>query len=97
MGLSRLYLLLCLTSILVSCRSDAAFPYRYYAIRASSYAGMLLGNAPENDIPFSRCAPAQGNEAPCLLMLKDDYLRLKADYLNLQETVICYQQGRCRN
>ena len=83
-------------TLFIACRSDASFPYRYYAIRAASYAGTLLGDKPENDIPFSRCAPQENQMAPCLLMLKEDYLRLKADYLNLQETVICYQEGRCR-
>jgi len=82
--------------LLLSCASASArFPYRYYAIQATSYDGRLLGDKAENDISFTVCEPRDGRLAPCLVMLKDEYLQLKADYEALVEKVSCYESRRC--
>lgn len=64
----------------------AGFSYRHYGLGSDiSYEhGTLLGPEPKDDIPFSRCAPIEGDKSPCIIMQTDAFLRLKRDYLDLQ-------------
>lgn len=75
-----------------ACGAAASYPYRYYVLRADSYKGTLVGNKAENDLPLAVCAPESGKEGKCLVMLKDAYLQLKADYLDLQNKLAACQK-----
>jgi hypothetical protein len=79
---------------LVGCAAAAKFNYRYYAIEAADYRGKLKGPRPEDDISFEACKPVEGKAAPCIAMLKDAYLQLKADYLQLSQQLSDCQRGK---
>lgn len=80
--------------LVTACGAAASYPYRYYVLQANSYQGKLLGNKPENDLALSVCAPEPGKQGKCMVMLKDAYLQLKADYLDLQAKLAACQRGR---
>lgn len=75
------------------CGAAAQFNYRYYAVKADNYSGKLLGPTEKEDLPFTVCKPSEGKAAPCIAMLKDAYLQLKSDYLNLQTQLADCQRG----
>lgn len=77
-----------------SCGAAASFPYRYYILRAESWEGKLEGAKPEQDLPLAVCKPEPGKQGKCITMLKDPYLQLKADYLDLQTKLKDCQKGR---
>ncbi len=80
--------------LVTACGAAASYPYRYYVLKADSYKGVLLGNKAENDLALSVCAPEPGKEGKCMVMLKDAYLQLKADYLDLQNKLAACQRGQ---
>lgn len=77
-----------------ACGVAAQFNYRYYSVGADHYEGVLRGPTEKDDLPFSTCKPSQGKAAPCIAMLKDPYLQLKADYLDLQNKLSACQRGQ---
>lgn len=83
--------------ILVSCAASASFPFRYYRPELEKYEGILRGDKPENDLAFKECEPSSGKATPCLVMLKDEFFRLKAEYEANQQELICWQSGKCSN
>jgi hypothetical protein len=82
----------CIT--VVGCAASASFPYRYYVLQADKYEGKLLADKPANDLSLAVCAPEAGKQAKCLVMLKDAYLQLRADYLSLQTQLSDCQRGK---
>ena len=94
MGLKNIVLLFIGAALATACGAVASYPYRYYVLQASSYQGKLLGAKPENDLSLTVCAPEAGKQGKCLVMLKDQYLQLKADYLDLQTKLKDCQRGR---
>ena len=62
----------------------STFPFRYYNLEAQSYSGMLRGGSPEDDLSLDRCKPEAGKANPCQVFFKDELLRLKQEYRNLQ-------------
>lgn len=83
-----------LGAIFFGCAASAKFNYRYYVLQADRYEGKLLGDKPQNDLDLAVCRPENGKQAKCLVMLKDAYLQLKADYLNLSQQLADCQKGR---
>lgn len=82
MGIRRIAVIsLLLNVLLVGC---AAFQYHWYGLEAVSYDGKLLGPKPENDIPLATCAPDAQNHGKCVVMLVDEFDRLKQDYERMQ-------------
>lgn len=79
--------------IMTACGAVAQFNYRYYSVDAVKYDGYLRGPTADKDLPFETCKPTPGKAAPCLAMLKDQYLALKADYLNIQTQLANCQRG----
>lgn len=79
--------------LITACGAAAQFNYHYFGVDAANYDGYLRGPKPENDLPFSTCKPTPGKAAPCLAMIKDQFLALKADYLDLQNKLNACQRG----
>lgn len=79
---------------IVGCAASATFPYRYYTLHPDSYSGKLEGAKPQDDLNLQVCAPEQGKQNKCIVMLKDPYLQLKADYLNLATQLEACQRGQ---
>lgn len=89
MGVKRLLLLLVI--ILPAC--GATFAYKFYGVDAVSYEGNLLGEKPEDDIPFARCKPDDVEKGKCVVMLKEEFFQMKADYLQTKQALIDCQKG----
>jgi hypothetical protein len=68
---------LLLGALLVGC---AGFSYRYYGLDVPSYEGKLLGPKPELDKPFSVCKPDDVMKGKCVVMIQDEFFRMKQDY-----------------
>lgn len=81
-------------ALATACGAMAQFNYRYYAVDAVKYEGFLRGPTADKDLPFTVCQPIPGKAAPCLAMMKDQYLALKADYLDLQTKLAACQRGK---
>lgn len=62
---------------LVGC---SAWSYRYYGLDLPSYEGKLLGPKPEQDKPFSVCKPDDVMKGKCVVMIQDEFFRMKQDY-----------------
>ena len=64
----------------------AGFAFRYYGLDGVSYAdGVLLGPKPENDLPFSSCAPTDAVKRPCVVMFAKEFFAFKADYQDTKD------------
>lgn len=86
---------ICMGALLATaCGAAASYPYRYYVLQANSYQGKLLADKPENDLALAVCAPEAGKQGKCMVMLKDAYLQLKSDYLDLQNRLAACQRGQ---
>ena len=59
----------------------AGFSVKYYGLSEVVFEhGKLLGPKPNDDLPFSRCAPNAQSKNPCVIMFAQDFFSLKADY-----------------
>jgi len=68
--------------ILASC---AGFSYRYYGMDQVIFDhGVLLGPSPNDDLPFSKCAPS-GGENLCVVMFAEEFFAFKREYLDLRD------------
>lgn len=63
----------------------AGFGYHYYGLKAESYEGTLLGPKPKNDIPFASCSPTPQKQSPCVVVLADEFFRMKQDFLETKQ------------
>lgn len=70
---------------LVAC---AGFKYRYYSLDLEVWSGTLQGNEPKNDLPFSVCEPTAIDRNPCVVMLRDDFFRMKERYLAMERQLL---------
>lgn len=78
-------------ALLVSCA--ATFPYRFYFY---DFAGHRLMGAAEDgsqDLSDQVCISVTGGKYPCTVMLTDDYLTMKGDYLKTKNDLIECQKG----
>lgn len=63
----------------------AGVGYRYYGLDAKSYEGTLLGPAPKYDLPFASCAPTASVKSPCVVILQDEFFKMKQELLQLRQ------------
>lgn len=70
------------------------FPYKHYGLDAQSYEGKLLGPKPTQDIDLKICKPDEQVSGKCIVMLGDDFHKMKADFKNLVEQLKACQSGR---
>lgn len=69
--------------LLVSC---AAFPYRYYGIQVENWEkGKLLGEEEKDDLPLKVCKPDEASQGKCVVMMVDEFHRLRDKYIELEE------------
>lgn len=82
----------CMT-LLVAC---AGFSYTYYGVgpdAAGELKGMILGKTEAEDMPLSKCMPDDQQKGKCVLVFVDEFERIRADMLALQEQLKACQQG----
>lgn len=72
----------------------AGFSYHYYGIADVIYDhGKLLGPTPNEDLPFSKCAPNGESLNPCVVMFTKDFMAFKLDYDDTKQKLIDCQRG----
>lgn len=80
-----------LCALMVGC---SAFAFKYYGLDGVTYEnGKLLGPKPQDDLPFSQCAPTAADKHPCVVMFAKDFFAFKQDYLDLQDQLNECQHG----
>ena len=85
--------------LLDGCATPAGFIYKYYGMDAVSYDGNLLGPKPVNDLSLKLCEPIPptathpGKSGQCVVMLRDEFFKMKGDFLILEKNLIACQQG----
>lgn len=68
--------------MLTSCSS---FAYKYYGLSGADFSrGTLLGDKPENDLPFGRCEPNSTLKNPCVVLFAEEFFKLKLDFTDTQ-------------
>ncbi len=74
--------------------ATASFPYKFYKPNLEHYDGYLLGAKPSDDLPGSICLQGTtGTEgANCVVMLRDAFFQMKADYLKTKQDLIDLQK-----
>jgi len=59
----------------------ASFSFKYFGLEGVTYSdGKLLGPKPENDLPFSACAPDATVKHKCVVMFTTEFKAFKTDY-----------------
>jgi hypothetical protein len=82
-----------------SCATPAAFVYKYYGLDAVSYDGTLQGPKPAQDLSLKVCEPipatptAPAKPGQCVVMQREEFFRLKGDYLILEKNLAACQHG----
>jgi hypothetical protein len=74
-----------------SCASS--FPHRWYGLDAASYEGKLLGEEEKDDLPLHLCQPDDVTKGKCVVMLVDEFHRMREKYVELQEMLKACQEG----
>lgn len=92
-ALRFLILGLVLGVVIDGCATQGAFTYKYYGVDAVSYDGSLLGPKAVNDLSFKVCEPDAQVKGKCVIMLRDEFFRMKGDFLMLEKNLISCQQG----
>jgi hypothetical protein len=75
-----------------SCAST--FPYRWFGLDAKNYEGTLLGPKPKDDLPFSTCEPDDVTKGNCVVMLVEEFHRMRAKYVELQQRLKSCEEQR---
>lgn len=75
---------LCMLSVLgvlLSAANCGSFPYRWYVpdTTINFDQGKIKGPKEADDLPFLVCKPNDDNQAPCIVMLIDEFEKLKAE------------------
>lgn len=103
MGMRRVFALGLLAGVALTACAGAKFSYRWYGLSAERYEGTLLGPKPENDLHFSVCepdpepspgaSPVATKRGKCVVVLADEFARLRTDYLDLEQRLITCENG----
>lgn len=72
----------------------ATFPYRHYGLDAASYDGNLLGPESKDDLPLRVCAPDDQAKGKCVVLLTEEFFRMKQDYLDTKQRLIDCERNR---
>ena len=68
----------------------AGFGYKFYKPQLASYKGILLGATSKDDLDATVCA----TEGACVVMLRDEFFKMKADFIELENELIACQKAR---
>lgn len=91
MGL-RITLILCLFAVL-SCGATAKFPFRAYGLLPNSFEGKLISpTTPNGDLDLNDCKPDDKVKGKCLVMLREEFFKLKSDYLDIKQKLLDLQK-----
>lgn len=80
---------MCLGLSLAAC-AGVTFPYKYYGLDIPGNS--LRGPTPADDVALSVCLATNSDLAPCTVMMSDQYLALKQDYLITKQQLIDCQK-----
>lgn len=64
---------------LISACAGVSWNYKYYGMDLVSYDGTLLGKTPADDLSFHLCQPDDKVKGKCVVMLVDEFERLRMD------------------
>lgn len=93
MGLRTIFIL-CLFS-LIACGATAKFPFRAYGLMPNSFEGRLISpTTPNGDLDLKECEPDAKVKGKCLVLLREEFFKLKADYLDIKQKLLDLQK-RC--
>ena len=68
-----------LTLMLLQATACASFQYRYYGLAPASYEGWLLAREAKDDLPLKVCEPDDVVKGKCVVMLVDEFERMRAE------------------
>lgn len=83
-----------LFGVAIGCNGSIEFPFKYYALDALDYGGVLRGPTASADLLLEKCRPTENDRAPCLVMFTADYLQLKKDYLDTKINLKACEAGQ---
>ena len=67
-------------AVLLISGCSTPFPIRYYGFGDVDFGkGKLLGPTPQDDLPFSECAPNASSQHPCVMMFSKDFFQFKQE------------------
>lgn len=72
----------------------AGFSYRYYGLDLPRYDGMLLGEKPKDDVPFSRCEPDEMDRGKCVVMFVSEFEKMRRDMVETKERLKACEKGK---
>lgn len=72
--------------VLSGCASNN-FAFKYYALDAKDYEGYLRGPTAKDDINLQVCQPVDDKKTMCVILLVDDFLSLKKEYLEMRNNL----------
>jgi len=89
--MARLIFVLFIT--LLAC--GTTFSYKWYGIELPDYSkGNLIGEKPKDDLPIKVCEPDDQEKGKCVVLLVDEFDRLKSDYIGLQNRLKECEEGK---
>jgi hypothetical protein len=81
---------------ILACASGSSAP-DYYGLSIPDYSkGQLLGTKEKHDLPISTCQPDQFQKGKCVVVLREDFERLRTDYEIMQIRLRHYEKN-CKN
>ena len=92
MGLKRRFALAAM--IIGSFGSCSSFPYKHYGLDAASYEGSLSGPEPKDDLPLSVCTPTEQEQGKCMVMLREEFYRMKQEYEDMQKRLKACEESQ---
>lgn len=78
----RLLSVLAIVGLFLAC-AGMEFHYKFYSPALPSYEGTLRGPEPEDNVSFKRCEPTASDMSPCLVIEREEAMKLKERYLAL--------------
>lgn len=77
--------------ILVAC-AGATFNYKYYGF--NSDVPELLGPTAKDDLALDVCKATSDNQAPCIVVLQEEFFKLKKDYMDQQTRLLACEGNK---
>lgn len=88
------YLILALITFgFMACATS--FPYKWYGLQLPNYdQGKLLGEDEDDDLPIRVCKPDEQIKGKCVVVLIDEFDRLKSDHVQCRERLKACEQDK---
>lgn len=72
----------------------STFGYKYYYLSCDECEGTLLAKNVKDDLPLTTCRPDDVIKGKCVVMLVDEYDRLRGDVLDMRERLKHCEKSR---